>query len=104
MTGREGSGPVSSILLKLHDRSQSQLFDFGQNNWTEPDFQRLGALQKIQEYVAVVETKHKWAPSYMRFDNAKELVGPEVRKWAAEKGIVIETTAPYSPAQNGIAK
>ena len=41
MTGHEGSGPVSSILLKLHDRSWSRLFGFGQNNRTEPDFQRL---------------------------------------------------------------
>ena len=40
----------------------------------------------------------------MQFDNPKELVGSDVRKWAAEKGIVIEMTAPYSPAQNGIAE
>ena len=27
-----------------------------------------------------------------------------MKKWVAEKGITIETTAPYSPSQNGIAE
>ena len=27
-----------------------------------------------------------------------------MKKWVAEKGITIETTAPYLPSQNGIAK
>ena len=27
-----------------------------------------------------------------------------MRKWAAEKGITIETTAPYLPSQNGITE
>ena len=27
-----------------------------------------------------------------------------MKKWAAEKGITIETTAPYLPSQNGIAE
>jgi hypothetical protein len=31
-------------------------------------------------------------------------VNAEVRKFAAEEGILIETTAPYSPSQNGIAE
>ena len=40
----------------------------------------------------------------MHFNNGGELVNPEIRKWASEKGIIIETTAPYSPSQNGIAE
>ena len=40
----------------------------------------------------------------MRFDNGKELVNEESRRWANEKGITIETTAPYSPSQNGVAE
>ena len=27
-----------------------------------------------------------------------------MKKWAAEKGITIETTAPYLPSQNGVAE
>ena len=40
----------------------------------------------------------------MHFDNGKELVNAEIQKWASEKGITIETTAPYSPSQNGITE
>ena len=32
------------------------------------------------------------------------MVNEELKRWAAEKGIIIETTAPYSPSQNGVAK
>ena len=28
----------------------------------------------------------------------------KIKRWAAEKGIIIETTAPYSPSQNGVAE
>jgi transposase InsO family protein len=27
-----------------------------------------------------------------------------LEKFASEKGIIVETTAPYSPSQNGVAK
>ena len=32
------------------------------------------------------------------------MVNEETRKWANEKGITIETMAPYSPSQNGVAE
>ncbi len=37
-------------------------------------------------------------------DNGKELVNEEVKKFCAEEGITIETSAPYSPSQNGVAE
>ena len=40
----------------------------------------------------------------MQFNNGSELVNAEVRKFAEEEGITIETMAPYSPSQNGIAE
>jgi len=40
----------------------------------------------------------------MRVDNGSELVNVEVKKFAKEEGITIETTAPYSPSQNGIVE
>ena len=62
------------------------------------------AYQRIREYGAVVKRKFRKPPKYMRFDNGAELVNSETRNWASEKGIIIETTAPYSPSQNGIAE
>ena len=52
----------------------------------------------------MIKNKFGCAPKYVRFDNGKELVNKELEKFASEKGIVIETTAPYSPSQNGVAK
>jgi transposase InsO family protein len=40
----------------------------------------------------------------MRFNNGKELVNEDTKSWAAQKGITIETMAPYSPSQNGVAE
>src|SRR6202166_5390975 len=40
----------------------------------------------------------------MRVDNRKELVNDEVKKFCAEEEITIETSAPYSPSQNGVAE
>jgi len=60
------------------------------------------AFQWIREYGAIVEWKFGKPPRYMCFDNGRELVNPEIRKWASEKGIIIETMAPYSPSQNSI--
>ena len=58
----------------------------------------------IKQYVNEIERKFDRRTKYLRFDNGKELVNAEVKKFAAEKGIVIETTAPYSPSQHGTAE
>ena len=52
----------------------------------------------------MIENKYSRLTKYLRFNNGKELVNEELRRWSAEKGIIIETTAPYSPSQNGVAK
>ena len=62
------------------------------------------ATSRIKAYINVIEKKFGRTPKYLRFDNGKELVNKEIEKWAAEKGIVIETTAPYSPSQHGTAE
>ena len=59
------------------------------------------ATTKIKNYVAIIERKFGRTPKYIRIDNEKELINKETIKWAEEKGIIIETTAPYSPSQNG---
>jgi hypothetical protein len=52
----------------------------------------------------MIENKFGCPPKYLRFDNGKELVNKELEKFAAEKGMIIENTAPYSPSQNGVAE
>ena len=43
-------------------------------------------------------------PKWIRFDNGKELVNDKLKKLAADEGMIIETSAPYSPSQNGVAE
>ncbi len=40
----------------------------------------------------------------LRVDNAKEYTEGKFKTYLQEEGITLETTAPYSPAQNGIAE
>ncbi len=62
------------------------------------------AFTRICEYIARIEKKFGKTPTWIRFDNGKELINEKLKKWAAEKGIIIEATAPYSPSQNGVAE
>ena len=58
----------------------------------------------IKEYVNMIKNKFGHAPKYLQFDNRKKLVNRELEKFASDKGMIIETTAPYSPSQNGVAE
>ena len=40
----------------------------------------------------------------MHGDRAPELTGPQVKAWAAEKGIAVTTTAGFEPNSNGRAE
>ena len=43
-------------------------------------------------------------PRWLRVDNGREFVNQKVKDWAGSKGIELETTAPYSSSQNGVAE
>jgi transposase InsO family protein len=62
------------------------------------------APDRIKGHAAKIKQKFGKGLTYMRFDNGAELVNGEIKKFAEEEGIIIETTAPYSPSQNGIAE
>ena len=66
--------------------------------------QKSEAARKIKEHLTRIHRHFgKW-PEWMRIDNGKELINEETKKWTAERGITLETTAPYSPSQNGVAE
>ena len=58
------------------------------------------AFDRIKEQVAKIKWKFGKAPRWIRINNGKEFVNEEMKKWAVEKRITIETTAPYLPSQN----
>ena len=56
----------------------------------------------IKERVAQIKCHCGKVPKWLHFDNEKELVNDKLNKLAADKGIIIETSAPYSPSQKGV--
>ena len=61
-------------------------------------------LRHFELYKAFIETQtgHKLKKSHS--DNGGEYVNKNFKDFCAKNGIIMETTAPYSPAQNGIAE
>ena len=58
----------------------------------------------IREHINMIKKKYMQLPKYLWFNNGKELVNKGLKKWAAENGIIVETTAPYSQSQNRVAE
>lgn len=62
------------------------------------------ALEKFQEYTALVETKWNKKIANLRCDNGTEYTSKKFRGWCSTKGINIEYTPPYTPQLNGKAE
>ena len=62
------------------------------------------AFDKIRHHILLIERKFNRKPRFLRLDNGKELINGKLKEWAAENGITLEPTAPYSPSQNGVAE
>jgi transposase InsO family protein len=58
----------------------------------------------IETYCLMVERKTGKPPAWIRIDNGSELYNQRTKDFCASKGIEIQTTAPYSPSQNGVAE
>ncbi|EKM57314.1 uncharacterized protein PHACADRAFT_194873 [Phanerochaete carnosa HHB-10118-sp] len=65
---------------------------------------RDAALDHFKKYKACVEKQTRKKLKAVRCDNAKEFVDGKFKAYLDEQGIILEMTAPYSPAQNGIAE
>ena len=62
------------------------------------------AFDRIKECITQIKRHCGKVPKWIRFDNGKELVNDKLKKLAADEGMIIETSAPYSPSQNGVAE
>ena len=61
------------------------------------------AAEKVKNYLTYLKTQGN-LPKAIRFDNGKEFLNQGLKDWCARQGIDIQTTAPYSPSQNGVAE
>ena len=61
------------------------------------------AIQTVKIYVSHLKTLGR-NPKALCFNWGKEFINQDLQNWCAEQGIEIQTTAPYSPSQNGVAE
>ena len=61
-------------------------------------------LRHFELYKAFIETQTGHKLKKLRSDNGGEYVNKNFKDFCGKHGIIMETTAPYSPAQNGIAE
>jgi transposase InsO family protein len=62
------------------------------------------ALKNFKIYKSFLETQTSGKIRRLCTDNGGEYINSPFKEFCAAKGIIMETTAPYSPAQNGIAE
>jgi transposase InsO family protein len=61
-------------------------------------------LEKIKDYVTFIENQSGYTPKVLRVDNAKALAGNKVQQWLKQKGIQLQTPAPYAHPSVGVAE
>ena len=59
--------------------------------------------QYVKNYLTNLKT-HDKNPKAIRVDRGSEFLNQTLYSWCNENGIDIQTTAPYSPSQSGIAE
>ena len=62
------------------------------------------ALKHFEAYKAMVETQTGSKLKRFRSDNGGEYINKPFKDFCTKHGILMETTAPYSPVQNGVAE
>jgi hypothetical protein len=60
--------------------------------------------EKIKQYREFILTQHGRRCKAFRFDGGGEYISEKLKKQLANEGVRVEITAPYSPAQNGVAE
>src|SRR6267142_3392359 len=58
---------------------------------------------KLKQYLTHLTTHNK-IPCALHLDKGLEFLNANLRDWCLSKGIDMQTTAPYSPLQNGVAE
>ena len=58
----------------------------------------------VKHYLTKIECQLGKLPKMVRADNGREYVNRDLIGWCLDKGIELQTTAPYTPEQNGVAE
>ena len=60
--------------------------------------------EKVKPYLTYIEHQGEKCPKAIRTDNGHEYVNKDLIGWCHTKGIELQTIAPHTPEQNGIAE
>ena len=82
-------------ILFIDDSEKFSTTEFLKHKWE--------ASLKVKEYLTYLKTQDKKLKT-IRVDLGKEFVNDDLKTWCRQQGIEIQTTAPYSPSQNGVAE
>jgi transposase InsO family protein len=61
------------------------------------------AAQKIKDYITSLKANRR-VPKAIRCDEGREFLSDNLVDWLKQEGMSIQTTAAYSPSQNGVAE
>jgi transposase InsO family protein len=62
------------------------------------------AFEKVKHYLTYIERQGQKCPKAVCTDNGHEYVNKDLIGWCHSKGIELQTTAPHTPEQNGVAE
>jgi hypothetical protein len=82
-------------LLMIDDASRFVCLDFLKA--------KSDASRYVKNHFTYLQVRGK-RPRALRVDRGTEFLNQDLRDWCAENGIEIQSTAPYSPSQNGVAE
>ena len=60
--------------------------------------------EKFTQFFTMVQTQFQTTVQILRSDNGREFVNKEMTEFFKGKGLVHQTTCPYTPEQNGVAE
>ena len=79
--------------------------DFSRMTWVYVFEQKSNIFPAFQNFVAITERECTLEKVLaLRMDNAGEYISIKMQTWCADRGIVLQTTQPYSPDMNGVAE
>lgn len=78
--------------------------DYSRSTWTHLISNKSNTLQVLKSFVSLVENQFSTTIKTIRTDNGLEFVNAETHNCLQSKGIIHQTTCPYTPQQNGVVE
>ncbi|XP_078445756.1 uncharacterized protein LOC144714839 [Wolffia australiana] len=78
--------------------------DFSRLSWVYLLHDRTDVLSSVRQFLQEISTQYSSTPKILRTDNALEFVQSALQDLCSSRGIIHQTTCPYTSQQNGVAE